>query len=175
MTRQPRSGVTKRSVSYTRMVRAWLLGDSTGHRSTSRSRRLNVPRSARTPCKSTLCPNMAEARGFCAEHGSPRIPCTVPGCPRFGAGKRESYGRCAQHTRPSSSKRGYDAAWQTTRARVLAANPVCPCGERATDVDHILSRRQGGTDHESNLQSLCHPCHSSKTDQYDGGFGNKIV
>ena len=133
-----------------------------------------MPHTARSPCKQLLCPSMAEARGFCAEHGSPRVPCIVPGCPRFGAGKRESYGRCARHERPSSSKRGYGAAWQTVRARVRAAHPVCPCGSRATDVDHILSRRQGGTDHESNLQALCHSCHSSKTNRHDGGFGHRV-
>ncbi|WP_407047632.1 HNH endonuclease [Vibrio cholerae] len=33
----------------------------------------------------------------------------------------------------------------------------------ATDVDHIINKACGGTDAESNLQSLCKPCHKEKT------------
>ena len=33
----------------------------------------------------------------------------------------------------------------------------------AEDVDHIVPLTQGGTDDESNLQSLCHECHKIKT------------
>jgi 5-methylcytosine-specific restriction protein A len=33
----------------------------------------------------------------------------------------------------------------------------------AIDVDHIIPKREGGTDHPANLQSLCHSCHSKKT------------
>lgn len=41
--------------------------------------------------------------------------------------------------------------------------------EPATDVDHIISRAKGGTDERSNLQPLCHACHSEKTNREDGG------
>ena len=42
--------------------------------------------------------------------------------------------------------------------------PWCrTCGAPATDVDHIVRRNYGGSEDDSNLQSLCHPCHSSKT------------
>jgi 5-methylcytosine-specific restriction protein A len=44
---------------------------------------------------------------------------------------------------------------------------------RATDVDHIVPRRQGGTDDQSNLMPLCHSHHSQKTAMNDGGFGNR--
>ena len=131
-----------------------------------------MPRSARTPCKSPLCPRMAEARGFCAEHGSPRIPCTVPGCPGFGSGKRGNRGKCTRHERPSSAARGYGYAWQKLRAEILKRSPACACGARATVVDHIVAKRDGGTDHPSNLRSLCRTCHNSKTAAHDGGFGN---
>ncbi|WP_354398290.1 HNH endonuclease signature motif containing protein [Variovorax sp. OAS795] len=33
----------------------------------------------------------------------------------------------------------------------------------AEQVDHILSLAEGGKDDESNLQSLCIPCHEAKT------------
>jgi len=35
--------------------------------------------------------------------------------------------------------------------------------------DHILSKEQGGTDDESNLQTLCLRCHSVKTTTIDAG------
>jgi len=79
--------------------------------------------------------------------------------------------------RPSARKRGYGAAWERLRARVLAEEPVCrACGiARATDVDHILPRRRGGTDARDNLQALCHSCHSQKTSRSDGGWGRGRV
>lgn len=67
---------------------------------------------------------------------------------------------------------GYGYAWQRLRLAHLLAEPMCrECGAKATDVDHIVPRRQGGTDAAPNLQSLCHSCHSRKTDRYDGGYG----
>ncbi|MFB3066756.1 MAG: HNH endonuclease, partial [Planctomycetota bacterium] len=41
--------------------------------------------------------------------------------------------------------------------RMLAAHPVCQslgCGQASTEVDHIVPRRQGGTDAWDNLQAL---------------------
>jgi 5-methylcytosine-specific restriction endonuclease McrA len=65
--------------------------------------------------------------------------------------------------------------WRELRRAVLRANPVCAvpgCGGRATHVDHIRSRRAGGAALDpSNLQALCHSCHSRKTARRDGGFG----
>lgn len=33
----------------------------------------------------------------------------------------------------------------------------------ATDVHHKVAKVDGGTDEESNLEALCHSCHSKKT------------
>lgn len=41
------------------------------------------------------------------------------------------------------------------------------CGQAATEVDHIVPRRKGGTDSLDNLQSLCKPHHSAKTQRED--------
>lgn len=84
--------------------------------------------------------------------------------------------RCGAHVarreeRPSAARRGYGARWRRVRAMFLAAHPICcdPFGlhsERvvaATDVDHVVPRRRGGADVEDNFQSLCHGCHSHKT------------
>lgn len=37
------------------------------------------------------------------------------------------------------------------------------CTNPATEVDHILPRHQGGTDHAANLQALCPTHHRAKT------------
>ena len=74
--------------------------------------------------------------------------------------------------RPSSAKRGYDRKWRLIRASFLKAHPLCACGARAVEADHLIPLRQGGTHAWSNLRPLCKPCHSRKTATQDGGFGN---
>ena len=44
---------------------------------------------------------------------------------------------------------------------------------RASHVDHIVTKRAGGSDDECNLQGLCASHHSMKTATYDRGFGNQ--
>lgn len=77
--------------------------------------------------------------------------------------------------RQTSAERGYGHSWRKLRAAYLASHPVCQHCQReaATDVDHIIPRRKGGTDDEWNLQALCHACHSRKTVKEDGGFGHR--
>jgi 5-methylcytosine-specific restriction protein A len=120
--------------------------------------------------------------------GMPHRPphsCVVPGCPelvRRGA-------RCTDHARalqaeadslrPSASRRGYDAAWRRIRLDHLRRHPLCIDCQRegrtvaATDVDHRVPLRRGGTNDPANLQSLCHRHHSSKTALEDGRFGRR--
>ena len=51
------------------------------------------------------------------------------------------------------------AEWKETRARILARDGyLCTiegCGRPATVIDHIVSRRSGGSDADANLRSLC--------------------
>jgi 5-methylcytosine-specific restriction endonuclease McrA len=76
---------------------------------------------------------------------------------------RDLAGHVDRH-RPNASERGYGAAWQRIRAAHLAIEPDCrSCGEPATDVDHIVRKRDGGSDDDDNLRSLCHACHSRRT------------
>lgn len=55
------------------------------------------------------------------------------------------------------------------RAAWLRAQPLCVHCQRlgfvtvADEVDHIVPLHHGGADDESNLQSLCQPCHARKT------------
>lgn len=62
------------------------------------------------------------------------------------------------------------AAWRSARAATLARDPICRiCGRAAsTDADHVIPARiwcaRGGEFYDlSNLQGLCHECHSQKT------------
>lgn len=119
----------------------------------------------------------------------PLGPCSVRGCP----GRAVRRGRCETHAaeaearyraehpddRPSAALRGYGDRWRKIRASFLKRHRWCVVcqarGQRveATDVDHIVARRAGGTDDENNLMALCHRHHSQKTAMNDGGFGNK--
>jgi hypothetical protein len=64
----------------------------------------------------------------------------------------------------------YDRSWQKLRTRFLRAMPRCRiCGARATDVDHIVSLKRAPELRLdwTNLQPLCHACHSRITNAYD--------
>lgn len=68
------------------------------------------------------------------------------------------------------------ARWRLLRAAVLRSEPLCRECRRAgrlvaaTDVDHIKAIADGGQPWDvSNLQPLCHACHSRKTNAEDGG------
>ena len=41
------------------------------------------------------------------------------------------------------------------------------CGDRATEVDHIIELAAGGTNTVDNTQPLCKPCHQAKTSQFN--------
>lgn len=64
------------------------------------------------------------------------------------------------------------------RARWLSANPLCEhckAAGRVTaaeEVDHVIPLSQGGADDESNLASLCVPCHRAKTAS-DAGYARR--
>ncbi len=87
----------------------------------------------------------------------------------------------------TSGERGYTYRWQRERKGWLRAHPLC--GDRingpslehsaclrsgrvtiATDVDHIEPHRGNAVLmwDRGNWQSLCHACHSAKTQREDG-------
>lgn len=57
--------------------------------------------------------------------------------------------------------------WPSTRQRILTRdNHRCyinGCPLRASEVDHIVPRSQGGTNHDSNLAAICTHHHRTKT------------
>ena len=100
----------------------------------------------------------------------PLRSCRAAGCPKPAV----IGGRCREHARelrreydkdrPSAAQRGYDRKWRRIRAQFLRHHPYCSeCGAPATDVDHIVPLRKGGTNEWANLQSFCHRHHSAKT------------
>lgn len=110
-----------------------------------------MPCKAKHPCRAPGCATLVENGEFCDDHTSYHID----------KGER----------RPNAHQRGYGANWRRLRAAFLSRNPLCadPFGDHAqqvvpaTDVDHIVAKRAGGTNEDGNLQALCHSCHSRKT------------
>lgn len=104
----------------------------------------------------------------------PKKPCSSPGCPKLTDGrfceahaKQESKRYDAQ--RGKTAERGYGWTWQKRRRRWLQEHPLCVDCEKegrvtaANEVDHIIPRRRGGSEDESNLAALCKSHHSQKT------------
>lgn len=60
-------------------------------------------------------------------------------------------------------------------------------GSERLEVDHILARAEGGSDHADNLRVLCHVCHrkrhngltpatiGAKSDVLTGDYGGRVV
>lgn len=102
----------------------------------------------------------------------PPKPCTKPGCKAYATQRS----RCDEHQPPawegkgSGSSRGYGWDWSRKRKRVLRRDGYickalieCNGLARATEVDHVVPKFEGGTDSDDNLQAICTPCHREKT------------
>lgn len=114
---------------------------------------------------------------------APAKPCRFPRCPaltreRFCAAHKQQVQREYDATRGTTQQRGYGSQWQRLRKTILARDPICTwpgCSERSTDVDHIVAKRKGGSESETNLRGLCHEHHSLKTVREDGAFKSRHV
>ena len=111
----------------------------------------------------------------------PATPCTTPGCPEKALpggskcrGHKRQVGRAYDRRRGTSTQRGYGANHRKLRKKVLAEEPLCrECLKEnkltpATEMDHSDGNQWNLE--RSNLQGLCHGCHSRKTVKEQGGF-----
>ena len=108
-----------------------------------------MPYALSRPCRKSGCPNLTNhPRGYCLKHLS------------------EKY-RQEDANRSSSNERGYDYQWHKLRNYILAKEPLCrKCQAEglvmiATEVHHIDGNVYNLD--ESNLEPLCHECHSRET------------
>lgn len=62
-------------------------------------------------------------------------------------------------------KRGTTTEWRKLREACFRVwGKTCMyCGDRASEVDHIIEVAVGGTNTIDNVQPLCKPCHMAKT------------
>jgi len=109
----------------------------------------------------------------------PSRPCRAQGC---NALHRNANGYCDAHQdlaaawkgarRGSAAERGYGAAWRKLRLLVLQRDGWrCRCDEckktgrvrNASEVDHVIPKAEGGTDHPSNLRAINSECHKAKS------------
>lgn len=119
-----------------------------------------MPYKAQRPCR--ICGELTRTGAYCERH-------------------RREVSRQADEHRPSAAKRGYGHRWRKLRGMYLRSHPVCVvCRDagrivEATEVDHIVAKRAGGTDHWNNLQALCKPCHSRKTAMENQGASGAMT
>jgi 5-methylcytosine-specific restriction protein A len=107
-------------------------------------------------------------------------PCSQRGCPELVHDSDERY--CAEHKalhqaeydagRGTAAQRGYDAAWQQISADYLAEHPICQrCGRtQSALIHHVVSKRRGGNDDDTNLRALCRLCHAQVHAAQEGLF-----
>jgi len=117
---------------------------------------------AKSICRHAGCHQLVDVSGYCEKHES-------------------LHQKSADAKRGSAASRGYNAVWRKARATFLKREPLCAeCARQgrtvgATVVDHIIPHK-GDQDvfwDTSNWQSLCKPCHDTKTATEDGGFGHQ--
>ena len=96
----------------------------------------------------------------------PKRPCSQPGCPEHARAEDTRY---RTYQRDPKINRRYDHRWRKIRAAYVEAHPLCEdCLARGrytpvAEVHHVIPLDHGGTHDESNLRSLCKPCHSRQS------------
>ena len=125
------------------------------------------PKRAPRPCRHRGCPSVVDNKeGFCDDH--------------MREHRRETKARHRRYNQKRQSspeerelQRFYRTpAWRNIRKSYITDNPLCHlCSQLGrltvgTVVDHIVERRDGGENFNySNLQTLCHRCHTVKTQE----------
>ena len=98
-------------------------------------------------------------------------PCAYPRCPnltteRYCSVHKPIASREYQKLRDPATTVRYGSEWRRIRNRYISKHPLCECCEQkglltpATEVHHIVSLADGGTNSDDNLMSVCKPCHA---------------
>lgn len=113
-----------------------------------------MPPRAKRGCRAPMCVGLTQERhGYCSKHES------------------LASGWNAPH-RGTAEQRGYDAKWRALTRVILRRDGFrCRCDEcaelrrilPATEVDHRISKGEGGTDDPRNLYAIHTDCHKRKT------------
>lgn len=120
-----------------------------------------MPWAAPKPCGHPACRTLVRGgAGYCPEHKKPAV------------------GSFSDRARGTRHERGYGSEWDARRKRILDRDAgLCQACLRSGIVhavggkpysawcDHITPKAEGGTDDDSNLQTLCRSCHNAKTDR----------
>ena len=131
-----------------------------------------MPDAPKRPCKRCRKVLTRDPSGYCDQ-------CSVKAKQRETA-KRKHYNKFQRD--PVVVKWLNSARYRTRRKAHLEKNPLCvECQQKGkirkgAILDHIIPHK-GNSElfwDESNWQTMCWSCHSSKTNKYDGGFGNEI-
>lgn len=115
----------------------------------------------------------------------PKRPCSFPGCPHLTNGRfceknqKQENQRYEKYDRSPEMKKRYGIAWKRIRDRHISQHPLCEVCKKngrltpAEEVHNIVPLSRGGTHDESNLMSLCKPCHSEITAKDGDRWHNK--
>lgn len=91
---------------------------------------------------------------YCLDAGCTNKVRRAPRCPEHHRARRR---------RPSSTSRGYTRAYEKLRPIVLSEERRCHrCGGPATEVDHLVPLRLGGSNDRSNLRAVCRSCNNKR-------------
>lgn len=103
-----------------------------------------MPMKAKKPCAYPGCPNLVEpGQRYCDKH------------------QAQEWRRESRERREAGTHADYGSRWREISKRYLRDHPRCErCGRPSKVAHHIVSRKQGGSDHPSNLVALCNSCHS---------------
>jgi 5-methylcytosine-specific restriction protein A len=111
-----------------------------------------MPTQAGRPCNNRTCSGIVRG-GVCSKCGS----------------QRRGSDKALDDRRGTAAQRGYDATWHKLRRMQLSREPLCrDCSQEhhvtlASEVHHIIAKRNGGEDSFNNLMSLCKTHHSRRT------------
>lgn len=82
---------------------------------------------------------------------------------------RQALVRRRSAARGGATAQGYDYQWQKAVRAAITAHPWCSRCGATTDLtgDHITPKSRGGQPTADNIQVLCRPCNSRKSDKIE--------